>query len=180
LTRQRLSFPWLFMSQQGLCGLMNPFVTRESSFRGDFWESSDSVFHDCLWVKSGYVGWQILSSPVKVILGAFFDWASTQFSLTVCESTEAVWPDESIHQLRKQFLGLFLSGQWLKFPWLFVSQQGLCALTNPFITCESTFKGYFWVGSDSVFLICLWVNRGCVAWRIHSTPVKVISRAIFD
>jgi hypothetical protein len=33
-----------------------------------------------------------------------------------------------------------------------MSQQGLWGLTNPFITYEKSFEGFFEVGSDSVFL----------------------------
>jgi len=33
---QRLGFPRLFMSHQGLFGLQNPFVTCEKSFKGYF------------------------------------------------------------------------------------------------------------------------------------------------
>jgi hypothetical protein len=51
------------MSQQGLCGLMNP------------------------------------SSPMKEVSGAILELATTQFSLTVSESTGAVWADESIHHV---------------------------------------------------------------------------------
>jgi len=36
------------MSQQGLCGLTNPFITSENSFRGRFCEGTDLVFGDCL------------------------------------------------------------------------------------------------------------------------------------
>jgi len=37
LTRQRVSFLWLFRSQQGLWGMTNLFVTCEKSFEGYFW-----------------------------------------------------------------------------------------------------------------------------------------------
>jgi len=144
LREQRLGFSWLFISQKGLCGLTNPFITSESNFGGYFWLRSDSVFLDCLWVKRGCVAWRIQSSPANAVSGAIFEWAATQFSLILYESIGAMWANESIHH------------------------------------CESTFDGYFWVGSDSVFLVCLWVNRGCVGWQIHSSPVKVISGAIFD
>jgi hypothetical protein len=36
-----------------------------------------------------------------------------------------------------------------------MSQQGLCGLTNPFVTCEKSFEGFFVVGSESVLLDCL-------------------------
>ena len=204
------------MSKQGLYGLTNPFVTCESSFGGYFLVSSDSVFLDSFWVNMGCVGWRIHGSLVKAVLGAVDEWAATHFSLTVYESTGAVWSDESIRHPWKQFRGLFLSGQRLSFPWLFVSQQGfvwdaefmghlwkqfwglfmsgqglsfpllfmsrkgLCGLTNPFINCESCLRGSFIVSSDSVFLDYLWVHRGSVGWRIHSSPVKAVSGALSE
>jgi len=180
-----------------------------------YWLGIDSVFRHCLWVKWGCVGWRIHSSPLKGVSRATSEWAGTQFSLTVYESIGAVWAEESIRHLGKQFPGLFLSGQRLRFPWLFMSQQGLwgltnpfvtyessfrdifegaanqfsltlseslglCALTNPFVTFEKSFGCYFWVGSYLVFLDCLWVNRGCGGWRIHSSPAKAVSGAIFE
>jgi len=57
----------MFMSQQGLCGLTNPFITCENSFRG-------------LSVR-----------------------APTQVLVTVYESKRAVWADESIRHMWKEF-----------------------------------------------------------------------------
>jgi hypothetical protein len=50
--------------------------------------------------------------------------APTQFSVTVYESKGAVWADESIRHLGKEFQGLYLNGQRVSFPSLFMSQQG--------------------------------------------------------
>jgi hypothetical protein len=36
---------------------------------------------------------------VKAVSGVISDWAATQFSLTVYESTGVVWDDESIRHL---------------------------------------------------------------------------------
>jgi hypothetical protein len=177
LTRQRVSFLWLCRSQQGLWGLTNPFVTSEKSFEGYLWVGSDSVFLDCLWVTKGCLGCRILSPPGKAVSGAISEWAVSQFSLTLYESTGVMWADESIHHLWKQFQGRFLRGQRLSFSWLFMSQKGLCGLTNPFVTCEKSFGGYFWLGTESVFFDYLWVNRGCRGWRFHSSPVKRVSTA---
>jgi len=176
---QRLSFPWLFMSQKGLFGMTNPFVTCESSLRGDFSEGSDSVFQtpyeskgavwayesirhlwkefrrlfwlggksvffDCLCVNRGCGAWRMHSLPVKRVLKATSEWATTKFCLTVYESKGAVWADESIRHLWKQFQGRFLRGQRRSFSWLLMSQ------------------------------------RGCVGWRIHTSPVNGVSGAIFD
>ena len=41
------------------------------------------------------MGSRIHLSPMKVVSGAISDWAATQFSLTVYESTGAVWDDKS-------------------------------------------------------------------------------------
>jgi hypothetical protein len=67
---------------------------------------------------------------------------ATLFFFIVSESTGAVCVEDSMRHLWKQFQRLFLRGQRLSFPSLFMSQQGLCGLTNPFFTCESTFEGY--------------------------------------
>jgi hypothetical protein len=84
-----------------------------------------------------------------------FERAATLFFFIVSESTGAVCAEDSMRHLWKQFRRLFLSGQRLSFPSLFMSQQGLCELTNPFVTCESTFEGYLCMDSVSVFLDCL-------------------------
>jgi hypothetical protein len=88
------------------------------------------------------VGRRIHSSPVQGVSGATFDWAPSQFSLTVFESTKAVGADESIRHMRKDFQGQLLSGQRLSFPLLFMSHQGLFGLTNLFATSERSFRGY--------------------------------------
>jgi hypothetical protein len=67
---------------------------------------------------------------------------ATLFFFIVPESTGAVCVEDSMRHLWKQFQRLFLRGQRLSFPSLFMSQQGLCGLTNPFVTFESTFEGY--------------------------------------
>jgi hypothetical protein len=67
--------------------------------------------------------------------------APTQFLVTVYESKGAVWADESIRHLGKQFRGLYVNGQRVSFPSLFMSHQGLFRLSNPFATCESSFRG---------------------------------------
>ena len=41
---------------------------------------------------------------MKTVSGAIFEWAATQFSLTLSESTGAVCDDESMRQLWKTFL----------------------------------------------------------------------------
>jgi len=109
LSGQRLSFPWLFMSHQGLLGLKNPFATYKSNFGGYIWMGNESVFLDCLGVNKGCDGWRMHSSPVKAVSGAISERATTQFFMTVYESKGAVWADESIRHLWKEFRGLFLT-----------------------------------------------------------------------
>jgi hypothetical protein len=106
----------MLLSQQGLCGLTNPFVTCVSSFGGYFWVGSDSVFRDCLWVKRGCVGWRIHSSPVKEVSGGIFDSAASQFSMTVYESTGAVNTQEKI------YVYIYMKW-WLSFRCRFLHRQ---------------------------------------------------------
>jgi hypothetical protein len=47
---------------------------------------------------------------MKAVSGAISELAAIQFSLTVCEYTVAVWANESIRHLRKQYRGLFING----------------------------------------------------------------------
>jgi hypothetical protein len=94
-------------------------------------------------------------SSLETISLMISEWSATQFSLTFSESTGAVCTEDSLCHRRKQFRGLFLTGRRLRFPLLFMSQQGLCGLTNPFITSESTFEGFLCVDTVSVFLDCL-------------------------
>jgi len=123
------------------------------------------------WLFLSQLGLRALPNP-RVTFGSCF----VDFS----ESTGAVWADESILHLWKQFRGLFLSAFRLNFPWLFMSPQRLCGLTNPFVTSENSFGGYFRVGSDSVFLESFWVNMGCVGWRIYGSPVKAVLGAVYE
>jgi len=81
-------------------------------------------------------------SSLETVSEVISEWSATQFSLTFSESTGAVCTEDSMRHRWKQFRRLFLSGQRLSFPSLFMSQQGLCGLTNPFVTCESTSEGY--------------------------------------
>jgi hypothetical protein len=180
LSGQRLSFPWLLMSEQGLCGLTNTFVTCERSYGGYLWVGSDSVFLDCLWVNRGCVGWRIHSSPLKAVSGAISEWAATQFSLTFYDSTGVVRAEDSLCHLWKQFRWPFISSQLLSFPWLFMSQQGLCAMTIPRVTSGNIFGDDFWEGSDFFFLDCFWVNRCCVRWAFHASTVEAVLKVIFE
>jgi hypothetical protein len=103
-----------------------------SCFVDVFGVCKDSVFVDYFWVIRGFLRWRIHASLMEAV------------SLTICESTGAVCGDESMPHLWKQFRWWFLSLQQLSFRWLFLSQQGHCALTNPSVTCRSDFVNDFW------------------------------------
>jgi hypothetical protein len=130
---------------------MNTHVSSGNIFSDDLWVGSDSVFLDSFCVNKGSVRWWIHASALDTFLVTISESPATEFSLTISKSTGAVCAEESMRHLWKQFRGLFVSGQQLSFPWLFVSQQVLCGLTNPFVTCESTFEGYFYVGQRLSF-----------------------------
>jgi hypothetical protein len=53
---------------------------------------------------------------VKAVSGVIYEWAASQFSLTVYESIGAVWAGECILHLCKEFRGLFLTGHRVSFP----------------------------------------------------------------
>jgi hypothetical protein len=105
---------------------------------------------------------------------------TTQFSLTIFESTGTLCAHESKRHLLKRFLWWFLRRQWLNFCWLFLSQQGLYALTNPHVPSRSNFDDDLWVISDSVFIDYFWVNMGSVCLRIHVSHVEAVSLMISD
>jgi len=178
LSQQRLSFSRLFLTQQGLCALTNPCITCGCSFLDNFWVGNDSVFLDYFWITRGYVRWWINVSPVEAISVTISESAATFFSLTICESTWAVCDDESMRQLWNQFRYRFLSRQWRSFPRLFLSQQGLCALTNSCVISGSSFSDDFWVSNDSVFLDSFCVNR-CVGRQIQASAIEVVWLTIF-
>lgn len=59
--------------------------------------------------------------------------------------------DESSLQLWRQSGWWFVSQQRLDFQWWFQSLVGLCAPTNPHVSCGHSFINDFWFGNDSVF-----------------------------
>jgi hypothetical protein len=152
LSRQWLSFRWLFQSQKRLCALTSPCVSSGTSFGDEFWGGSDSVFLHYFWVNRGGVRWRIHASVLEAVSVTISESVTTQFSLIVSDAIRAVCANESMRQLWTQFRCWILSRHRLGFPWLFQTQQGLCALTNPCVTCGSSFGYHFWVGSDSLFL----------------------------
>jgi hypothetical protein len=179
LSLQRLSFCWLFLSQQGLCALMNPSITCCSGFVDDFLVGNDLIFIDYFSFNRGCMPWRINVSPEEAVLETICESSATQFSLTISESTEAVCSHESTPHLCKQFHSQFMSRQRLSSPSLFLTQYELCTLTNPSVTCGSSFVDNFWVCRDSVFIDYFWVNRSCVSWQIHVSPVESVSVMIY-
>jgi len=89
------------------------------------------------------------------------EWSATLFSLTFSESTGAVCTEDSLCHRRKQFRGLFLTGRRLSFPLLFMSQQGLCALTNPLVT-SGTFSVMISERAATLFFFIVSESTGAV------------------
>jgi hypothetical protein len=162
LRGQRLCFSLLFLSQQVLWALRIPSVISVKNFRDDFWVVSYSVFLDIFWVNMCCARWGFLLSSLETVSMTISKWSATQFSLTFSESTGAVRAEDSFCHLCKQFSWWFLSGHRLSFPWHFLSPQVLFAVRIPCVIAGNNFGGYFWMGGDSVFLECLWVNSGYV------------------
>jgi hypothetical protein len=172
ISRQWLSFPWLLISQQGLCSLMNSGITCGIVFYDDFWADNYSVSVDYFWVNWCCVRWRIHASLVEAV------------SLTIFESTGAVCADESMSHLQKQFCWWFLSLQQLSFRsflvnWSFVHwwiqaspveavslmiSESIGAVYAVKSTCHLSKRihWWFWIGSYSIFLDYFWVNMGCV------------------
>ena len=103
---------------------------------------------------------------------------STLFSLTFYELIGVASISESTCHLWKVFKWWFLSWQRLNFRWLFVSQQRLLALTTPRVTFIINFVNNFRDGSGSVFSDFFFVNKGWAHWRIHASPLEVVSLTI--
>jgi len=178
LSRHRTSFRWLFMSQLGLLVLTNPRVTFGIGFVDNFGDGSGSVFINNFWVNRGWARWRIHALPLEVVSLMISQSAPTQFSLTFSESTGAASTSESTPYLSKVFRWWFLSRQRLNFRWLFVSQQGLWALTNPQVIFRISFVDDFRDCNGLVFINFFYVNRGWARWRIHASPLEVVSLMI--
>jgi len=116
-------------------------------FGGLFWVGSDSIFRDCLWVKMGCGGDESIRHLWKEFRGLLLSGQRLSFPWLFMSQRGCLgW---QIHSSPvKVVSGAISKGQRLSFPWLFMSQQGMCGLTNPFVTCESSFRGDFWEGSD--------------------------------
>jgi hypothetical protein len=126
------------------------------------------------------VRWRIHASTVKAVLLSIFYSATTQFSSSISASTGDVCAYKFMCHLWKLFNWRFLSRQRHSFLVLFQSQQWLCALVNPCVSCWSSFVDDFCVGIYLVFLHYFWVNRGLVRWWIHASPVDAVSLTISE
>ena len=152
VSRHRPRCRWPFLSQQGLRVLPNPRVTFERCFSDYFWVGSDSIFVEYFSVNGGCGRWRIQASPLESVSLTISKTTGSQFSLTVSKSSPAGSADESMRHLWKVFRWWFLSRQRLSFCWLFLSQEGLWALTNPSVTFGIGFVDDFEDDSDSVFI----------------------------
>jgi len=103
-----------------------------------------SSFVDYLWGQRGCLRCWIHVSPMEAV------------SLMISESLGAVCAIESMHHL------------WKKFRWWFMRPEGLLALSNPCVTCGSSFIDDFWG------------HMGYLRSRIHASPVKAVSLMIFE
>jgi hypothetical protein len=196
-------FRWWFLSPHELFALSNPCVTRGSSFVDDFWDDSDSVFVHDLWghkgclrcrthaspvevvslrisESQGYLRCRIHASPVEALSLMISESIVTQFSVMIFDPAGFVCTVEFMCQQWKQFRWWFLSRQWLSFRWWFLSPHELFALSNPCVTCGSSFVDDFWDGNDLVFVDDFWVHRGCLRCRIHVSPVEAVSLRISE
>jgi len=173
-------FFFIVSESTGVVRSEDSFYHLWKQLRDDFWVVSDSVFLDIFWVNRCCARWGFLLSSLETVYVTISEWSGTQFALMFSESTRAVHAEDSFCHLCKQFPWWFLSGQRLSFPWHFLSQLVLCALRIPSVISVNSFRGYLWLGGDSVFLDCLWVNRGCVRWRIHWSPLETFSVMISE
>jgi hypothetical protein len=91
---------------------------------------------------------------VKVVLGAICEWAATEFSLTVYESTGLCGSTNhsSLVKALSKAICVWTASQ---FSLTVYESTGAVWADESFVTCESTFKGYLCVDSVSVFLDCL-------------------------
>jgi hypothetical protein len=64
--------------------------------------------------------------------------------------------------------------RWKQFRCWFLRLQGLFALSNPCVTCGSSFVDDFWDGSDSVFVDNFWARMCSLRCRIHASPVEAV------
>jgi hypothetical protein len=138
----------------GVGVLTNTRVTYGSGFADDFWVCSGSIFVDYLWIKRGCVLSQIQASPVEGVSLMISESAPTLFLLNFSKSTGATSASEYTHHLCKVFRWWFLSRQRLSFHWLFLTQKGLWALTNPRVTFGICFGDDYGVGRGLVFIDC--------------------------
>jgi len=152
----------MIFDQQGLCAQTNPGFTCGGSLVDCFWVGSDSVFARDFAVYRVSLRWRIQTSALEADSLIISKSSATQYSVTSNESARSVCADESKHQLRNQFRWRFQMHERLSFRCWFPSQLGLCALTNPGVSCEKSLGDGLWVFNYSVFGDDYWLNRDCV------------------
>jgi len=152
-SRHRLSFRLPFLSQEALRALPNPRLTFRRCLGDDFWVASDSIFVDYFWVNKGCGSWRIHASALESVSLMISETVVAQFSLTISESTRVGRADESTRHLWKLFHWRFPSCHQLSSRWLFTSQQGLRALSNPRVSFKRLLGDDFWVGNELVFVV---------------------------
>jgi hypothetical protein len=100
------------------------------------------------------------------------------FIITISTTNKSLCPDESTRQTWKHCRWWFLSLQLLSFRRCILSQQKLCARTNPgFRWADSLIDG-FWVGNNSVFACDFGVNKVFLRSRIHTSVVEAVSFSV--
>jgi hypothetical protein len=144
-------------------------------------EISESTRTLCVWrihplvvetlsliVNWDFVRWRIHPSTVEAVSLMVSESAATQLSVMISESTGTVCANESRIQLVRQSRWCFLSHQQLIFCLQFWSQQGLCALMNPRVSCGSSVVDgcmsrqllSFWWWFSSQSRLCARTNSG--------------------
>jgi len=137
----------------------------------------------CRWCFLSQQGLRELPNPRVTFARFFSDYfpvGTDAVFVDFSESTGAASASESTRHLWKVFRWWFPSQLRLRFRWLFLSKQGLRALPNQSVTFGRFFGDDFPVGFDSVFVDFFWVKRGWQLFRIHASPLKVVSVMISE
>ena len=137
-----IQFSLMFSESTGAVCAVESMRHPWKQFRCDFW-----VHRGCFYSR-------IHASLVGAVSLIISELATTKFSLMFSESIGAVCAVESTRH------------PWLQFRWWFLSQKGLFALSNPYVTRGSSFVDDFW--GHLGFLCC----------RIHASSVAAVSLRI--
>jgi len=170
----------MIFNQQGLCERTNPGFTCGGSLVDCFWVGIDSVFARDFAVYRVSLHRRIHTSALEGDSLIISKSSATQYSVTSNESARSVCADESKHQLRNQFRWRFHTRERLNFRYWFSSELGLCALTNPGISCERSLGDGLWVFNYSVFGDYYRLNRDCVHRQNRGSAGEAVSVKISD